>query len=335
MFDRFGMGKETRMSSHHRRSLALALLALALAGCAAGPESTDATTTPRTAPSEPTTSVTQPTPSVTPPPTAVDVPSFVDLRTGETTPLPDGMPTTGRAYAVSPDGTMVASSPCCHAPNPVWVANIDGTGVREITPDGIDGFVPRWSPDGSMLVYQERGADTQELGTLVVVDVATGERTVVTDLKPKRVDSFWWVNPTFTPDGEAILFSLPRGSEADAPWDLWSVPAAGGEPTLVLRDAADGAYSPDGRSLSYVPLAGEDVPRPGGLLIADADGTDPRVLVEGDAGLARWSPDGTRITYEDDEGVHVVDVATGETSLVARGDWPEWFDNDTLIVSAA
>jgi len=120
------------MSSHHRRSLALALLALALAGCAAGPESTDATTTPRTAPSEPTTPVTQPNPSVTPPPTAVDVPSFVDLRTGETTPLPDGMPTTGRAYAVSPDGTMVASSPCCHAPNPVWVANIDGTGATAI-----------------------------------------------------------------------------------------------------------------------------------------------------------------------------------------------------------
>ena len=247
----------------------------------------------------------------------------------------DGIPTTGRAYAVSPDGTMVASSPCCHPPNPVWVANIDGTRVREITPEGVDGFIPRWSPDGSMLVYQERRADTQELGTLVVVGVATGERTVVTDLKPERVDSFWWVNPTFTPDGEAILFSLPRGSEADAPWDLWSVPAAGGEPTLVLRDASDGAYSPDGRSLSYVPQAGEDVPRPGGLLIADADGTDPRVLVEGDAGLARWSPDATRITYLDDEGVHLVDVATGETSLVARGDWPEWFDNDTLIVSAA
>src|ERR1044072_848943 len=81
-----------------------------------------------------------------------------------------------RACAVAPVGTRVASSPWCHAPNPVWVANIDGTGVREITPDGIDGFVPRWSPDGSMLVYQERGADTQELGTLVVVEVATGER---------------------------------------------------------------------------------------------------------------------------------------------------------------
>ena len=321
------------MRSHHRRSLASALLALALAGCTAGPESTDATTAPRTAPSEAaTTPVTQPSASVTAP-TAVDVPSFVDLGTGETTPLPDGLPTTGRAYAVSPDGTMVASSPCCHAPNPVWMANLDGTDVREITPEGIDGFVPRWSPDGSKLVYQERTADTQELGTLVVVDVATGKRTVVTHLKPKVVDSFWWVNPSFTPDGAAILFSRPRGSDADAPWDIWSVPAAGGEPTLVLKDAADGAYSPDGRSFAYVPIAGEDVPRPGGLMVANADGTDPRVVVEGDAGLSRWSPDGTRITYEDDEGVHVVDVATGATSLVAQGDWPEWFDNDTLIVS--
>jgi hypothetical protein len=79
-------------------------------------------------------------------PTAVpkmSVPFFLDLSTGAATRLAKGVPTDGRVYAVSPDRTMVATSPCCDPPNPVWVANIDGSDVRVITPEGVDGFGPR------------------------------------------------------------------------------------------------------------------------------------------------------------------------------------------------
>jgi hypothetical protein len=40
-----------------------------------------------------------------------------------------------------------------------------------------------------------------------------------------------------------------------------------------------------------------------------------------------------RIAYVDSDGVYLVDVATGETSRVAIGEFPEWFDNDTLIIA--
>lgn len=94
---------------------------------------------------------------------------------------------------------------------------------------------------------------------------------------------------------------------------------------LVLRGASGGAYSPDGRSLAYV-----DAER---VKVADADGRNSRVLSES-GGTPRWSPDGTRIVYLDGDGsIYVVDVATGDTALVARGDWPEWVDNDTLIIA--
>jgi hypothetical protein len=205
--------------------------------------------------------------------------------------------------------------------------------VREITPEGVDGFYPRWSPDGSKLVYQERDAATQELGTLVVVDVATGKRTTVTDLKPERADAGWWVSPTFTPDGEEILFQLPRGSEADAPWDLWLVPAAGGEQRPAAIEGVgsfDFFGDPDvGSHFAY-----ED--GSGALIEADWSSLrNPRVLGDGEFGSFRGSPDGTRIVYLVGDEVHVLDTATGEDSLVARGDWPEWFDNNTLIISPA
>jgi len=117
-------------------------------------------------------------------------------------------------------------------------------------------------------------------------------------------------------------------------WDLWSVPVSGGEPTLVVRNASMGVYAPDGETLAYL-----DSPRGGWtssrLMVADADGSDPRLLVEGDQiEHPRWSPDGTRIAYSDSDGGHVVDVSTGEASLVtADAGVLDWFGDDMLLVA--
>jgi Tol biopolymer transport system component len=317
---------------------AAAAIALAAVGVILATRSQPRTTVPGDQPSSPASS-----PKAVP---RMSVPFVLDLSTGAATPLAKGVPTQGRGYAVSPDRTMVATGPCCDHPAPVWVAYMDGSGVFEFTPEGVDGFGPRWSPDGSRLVYQERTAATEELGNLVVVNLGgsccydgshwelrSGDKIQVTDLPPKSY-GLWFLSPSFTPDGQAILFQLPKGPGPDPEgWDLWSVPVTGGKATLVLRDAATGAYSPDGRSLAY------GNPSPGDwtsddLLIADENGDNPRVLVHGiGIEFPKWSPDSTRIAYVHSDGVYVVDVATGKTSRVAIGDFPEWFDNDTLIIA--
>jgi dipeptidyl aminopeptidase/acylaminoacyl peptidase len=272
-------------------------------------------------------------PSATPR-TEISGPSFLDLQTGETTPLPDSV-LGGSLYFVSPDHTMLVINHCCRTPNPVTVANMDGTGVRQVTPDGVDGFAARWSPDGTSLVYQGRNAATSEIGNLFVVDVATEETTQITDLDPAFYEP-WALHPSFSADRQSIIFQMPRGPDdgVRTRWDLWSVPVAGGEPTLVVRNASLGAYAPVGGTITYL-----DSPRgdwsSSSLMIADVDGSDPRLLVEGDEiNFPRWSPDGTRIAYSDSDGTHVVDVSTGEASLVT-GDAGvlDWFGNDTLLVA--
>jgi Tol biopolymer transport system component len=256
----------------------------------------------------------------------------VDLQTGGVTPLPESI-LGGSLYFTSPDRTMFVINSCCYTPNPVSIANVDGTGVRQITPDGIDGFGARWSPDGSMLVYQQRDGATQEIGNLFVVDVATGEATQITDLDPANY-GWWALHPSFSPDGQTIIFHMPRGPNDDVStrWDLWSVPVAGGEPTLLVHNASMGVYAPDGGTLAYL-----DSPRgdwtSSRLIVADVGLQRLKLRVQGDRiEFPRWSPDGTRIAYTDADGIHVVDVSTGEASLVAEGVTSDWFGDDTLVV---
>ena len=271
----------------------------------------------------------QPSPT---PRTEISGPSLLDLQAGDTRPLPDSI-LGGSLYYTSPDRTMFVINSCCSPPNPVSIANVDGTGIRQVTPDGIDGFGARWSPDGSLLVYQERNGATHEIGNLFVVDVATEETTQITDLDPASYGR-WALLPSFSADGQTIIFHMPKGPDgASTRWDLWSVPVAGGEPTLVVRNASMGVYAPDGQTLAYL-----DSPRGGWtssrLMVADVDGSDPRLLVEGDQiDFPQWSPDGTRIAYSDSDGTHVVDVSTGEASLVTDAGVRDWFGDDTLVVA--
>jgi Tol biopolymer transport system component len=260
-----------------------------------------------------------------------------DLESGRMTALPASL-AGGYSYVVSPDGTRLAYAPW---PDPIgdderlhiYVADLDGTGVRRATSDFLDEINPRWSPTGQLL-YQRRNADSEELGNLYLLDPATGSTTKLTELGVFS-SHHWFLSASFHPDGRSVLFNLPRGPIEDQVWDLMSIPATGGEPTLLRRNAAHGSYSPDGTTIAYLNspgLIGVDFGARS-IWLADADGGDPRRLVRGtNIAWPRWSPDGTRIAFEDDGAAYVVEVATGEVSRITDGGAPEWLDEDTLIV---
>lgn len=251
--------------------------------------------------------------------------SMLDLRTGEITPLPTTIARGGNNFAVSPDHTMVAFSSCCTTLGPVYTANIDGTRFSQMSANGQNGFAPQWSPDGSLLVYQQKDY-AGHLGNLFVRNVATGQRTRVTNLDQTQSWGYWAMHPSFAADGRSILFQIPRGNHNNPGDDLWSVPVTGGKPTLVRRNASSGQYSPDGKWLAYLTPVGDQ------LSITSVHGGRPRLVFQGASGWPRWSPDGTRISYEN-HGVYVLNVATGSATKVAEGGVAEWFDNNTLIVA--
>jgi Tol biopolymer transport system component len=272
-------------------------------------------------------------------------PFFLDLRTGGKTPLAENL-AGGVSYVASPDGRRIAYSSNrddgCVAADGITVANIDGTGAHTFeSPAGLTDCSPRWSPDATKIVYQERdGAVDDSVGNLFVQEISTRRRTQVTDLK--LTGAWWWfLAPSFSPDGRNVIFQLPRSSSEITKWDVWSVPVIGGEPTLVLRNASfpmlNPAGGPEGVAIAFVSprpdsFAGRSIMtgRP------DPDSDIRRTLVEAKSSIwwPTFSPDGRRIAYQDGGSIYVVNVAPwGMTSKVADGDTAEWLDNDTLIVT--
>ena len=178
------------------------------------------------------------------------------------------------------------------------------------------------------------------IGNLYVLDVTSGQVKQITQL-PSLSAGLYYMAPMFSADGRSVLFTKPTvvASGADGPqlrFDIWTVPASGGEPTLVRRNARGVDVEPGGDSMAFVGLRVVDGQfKFGDLYIARSNGQDAHKLVDGQIGQARWSPDGSQIAYEDEgrNGLFVVDLATGETRQILDSDEPpEWVDQDTMIV---
>jgi len=262
-----------------------------------------------------------------------------DLDTGEMTPLPESIVGTEdltAGYAVSPDGSEVAYyGRTVDDSVQVFVANLDGTDVRQVTSNGSATLIwsgsPGWSPDGTKIAYvgHVHGGVSRKG---FIIDLASGATTQVT-FETREVESI-----QYSPDGSSILYTtseLPGGGSRA----IRIVPVTGGEAsTLEARDRtwdgwqvpADAQLSPDGSLLSYICAPGPAV------CLANADGSGARVLASADDAImsARWSPDGTRIAYWvfHSLDVWVMDVATGVASHVTEGAQPVWLDDHTLIV---
>jgi hypothetical protein len=288
-------------------------------------------------------------------PPAPDVPDYViDLNTGVMTPLPETIIRTairtagetgeGREaqsmYAASPDGSMLAYVGTSDGgPPQIFIAGIDGTGVRQVTHGLPAPWWPAWSPDGTLVAYARSTG-------LFVLDVATGESTQVTDESGFTEDQ----GLQFTPDGASLLYTAATPTvdctSIGGCGELRTVPIAGGPSRLLIGPEGDhwgdlggvvnGSLSPDGSLVTFnAPAIVMDVQR----WVANADGTGRRLLPGCYYSIpaGTWSPDGSRIVCMEDapptyDRVLVIDVATGEARGVARGRAAIWLDDHTLLV---
>lgn len=155
-------------------------------------------------------------------------------------------------------------------------------------------------PKGTGEIVFQHGSE------LALHDLATGATTVVhvtlpgarPKLAPRAVDASKFAQGwEISPSGKRLLVSA-RG-------DAWSLPAKEGSPRNLTRTSGaaerDPTWSPDGKSIAWL----EDSTGEYALVVAPADGGEPRVVAPATTGfrtLLCWSPDSKHLVYSDNTG---------------------------------
>ena len=173
--------------------------------------------------------------------------SAVDVETGRVRRITRG----ARAYDpdISPDGRTIVFARKVGDRSELFTVPIGGGDLTPLTTSapGAEWSGPRWSPDGAAIV----AARLLSGGWLDVVrvDPATGDVRNLTRDRAKDVE------PTWLPDGEAIVFR----SDRDGISNLYGLRLPDGAPirlTNVLGGAFQPSVSPDGRSVVFADYSG-------------------------------------------------------------------------------
>ncbi len=138
----------------------------------------------------------------------------------------------------SPDGTRVVfaadfkPSTGSGSQSALFVVNADGTGVHQLTPDGLGALHPHWSPDGRLIAFNN---EVQRPGTasdqIFVVHPDGSGLTRVTD--PTNGDVSF--EPVWSPDSTKLLFSRFHFTNGSGQEDLWLANADGTGLTQVTN----------------------------------------------------------------------------------------------------
>jgi Tol biopolymer transport system component len=210
-----------------------------------------------------------------------------------------------------------------------------GTPTKLTTYDGVDGYGPEYSPDGSRILY----STTMSSSALGIWSIPSGggDPTYVYDSGANDYNASWnpdgsrivfethmggtgeqlWIvdsdgsnsgltqltfgpdgdyHPDWSPDGDTTLFHSCSRSNNE---DLWTVPAAGGTPVNLTntsdRSEMFAAYSPDGQWIALEIESGGV----SGLWVMPASGGETTLITDdvGHGCTPSWSPDGTMIAF--------------------------------------
>ncbi len=129
----------------------------------------------------------------------------------------------------------------------LWVARLDGTGVRRLTTDDGQESNPAFSPDGKLIAFSAQYEGNTDV---YIVPVEGGVPTRLT----------WHPGAdlvqAFTTDGTAVLFTSGRAVFTNRYTQLFKIPITGGVEELVpIPNVADAVEGPGGR-IAYNPIAG-------------------------------------------------------------------------------
>ena len=159
-----------------------------------------------------------------------------DLGTGARTRV-FGFNGLNSGAAVSPDGTQVAVILSKSGSPDLWVANLDGSGLRQLTHTPEPESSPCWSPDGKTICLT---SNKDGKAALYTIPAGGGEL--------RRISTGGIVNctePDWSPDGKWIAYTRSAGE-----FTVYVVPAGGGD-SLALAAGEDPSWAANSRTIVF------------------------------------------------------------------------------------
>jgi Tol biopolymer transport system component len=228
------------------------------------------------------------------------------LTTGEDNEHAPAWSPDGRrlAYMVWDDSacTPVSGSGC--AVTDVWTVDADGSGQQKVLDSA---FQPRWSPDGSKLLFQriDQNPDRATLGVYVARSDGTGVRKLVraTLWASERAPGAW------SPTGRTIVYGVGMGAVR-----LHLLGVDGRRPRFLAVGSSP-AWSHDGSRIAFA--------RSSGIWVISTSGGRPRRVAAASAlhslPFPAWSPAGRQLAYNSGNQLYVARIDRRSTKLVTEG----------------
>ncbi len=211
----------------------------------------------------------------------------------------------------------------------LYLGDIDGYNVHQITHDGVISASPSLSRDGTKLAYTSYKSGYPDI---YLINLSSGSRT--------RIAYFPGINsgPSFSPDGSQIAMTLSK----DGNPEIYTMPASGGGTTRITRTRGaetSPSWSPTGDRLVY---SSDDRGNPQLFISSSSGVSEIDHLVTGNSYCTKpdWSPDGkliaftTRLSGQFQIGVYNVASRTGQLITTSGGEDPAWTcDSRHLVYS--
>ena len=211
----------------------------------------------------------------------------------------------------------------------IGIMDYDGANPLWVTDDSALVVSPRFSPDGSQLLYTSFGNGMPQV---MLMDVATVQSRPL-----KQEAGTMSFAPRFSPDGRWIVYSREKGGNTD----IWQMDVATGAERPLTETAAietSPFFSPDGRQIVFE----SDQSGSQQIYVMPADGSAEPARVsfgEGSYGTPAWSPTGDLIAFTKRNGdkfhIGVMRPDGTEEKLLTESfldEGPSWAPNGRVVM---
>lgn len=198
--------------------------------------------------------------------------------------------------AWSPDGMRIAFGFQRNRPEQqeyeIYVVNLDGTGMENLTNTlGVD-WQPDWSPDGSRIAFESNRTGNRDVYVMNADGSDVRNLTLTADIES---------SPAWSPDGTRIAFA----SDRTGIFQIYVMSVDGFHVRAITGHAKScmgPAWSPDGTQIACWTRSG--------FRIVELDGTEVARLDPGTSGHGNpsWSPNGRELTFDVLEDAETIDI---------------------------